>query len=128
MAYTYDMEDAAKRHYDDGCTLAGGLRHDNAGYHFGLSVECVIKQVLSRTYGLRPSDRAWWAHFPELRNVAELFVSTRANATLRRIIEDNSLMQEWDVTMRYSKNSSVPTSRATKWKNQANSALGLLFE
>ena len=128
MAYTYDMEEAAKRHYTDGCTLVDALRHDNAGYHVGLSVECVIKQVLSRTYSLRPNHPAWWAHFPELRNVADLFVSNRANATVRRIIEDHSLMQEWDVTMRYAKNASVSAAKASKWKNQANSALGLLFE
>ena len=127
MAYNIDMEQAARRHYDDGVLLADGQRFDNAGYHFGLSTECVIKHVLYQSYGLRENDAPWWAHFPSLRNDADLFVRSRADASLRKLIEDPSLMQEWDVKMRYAKNASILAARASKWKEQANLALGLLY-
>ncbi|WP_186020409.1 hypothetical protein [Burkholderia gladioli] len=128
MAYTINMEQSAQRHYEDGVSLADAQRHDNAGYHFGLSTECVIKHVLLRSYGLRENDDAWWEHFPGLRHAAVLFVGTRADATLRRIIENENLMQEWDVKMRYAKNASLSAARVTRWKDQANNALGLLYE
>lgn len=128
MAYTIDMEQAAQRHYQDGVNLESAQRHDNAGYHFGLSTECVIKHVLLHSYNLRENDDAWWAHFPGLRNAAALFVGTRADAPLRRIIENENLMQEWDVKMRYAKNASLSSTRVSRWKDQANNALGLLFD
>ncbi|WYX07944.1 hypothetical protein WJ973_25510 [Achromobacter xylosoxidans] len=128
MAYTIDMPEAANRHYIDGEALMKSRRLDNAGYHFGLATECVIKHVLSASHDLRPDDDAWWKHFPSLRLLAETFLKTRSQAALlRTVIEDQSLMQEWDIVMRYAPNGSVLQHRAEKWKDQANRALGLLY-
>lgn len=127
MAYTVNMEKAAERHYIDGNALMETRRNDNAGYHFGLATECVIKHVLSTTHDLRPDDEAWWKHFPDLRLLAETFLSTRAQAALlRTIIEDGSLMQGWNIAMRYALDGSVQPHQAQRWKDQANKALGLL--
>lgn len=127
MAYTIDMEQAANRHYADGVTLVNAHRSDNAGYHFGLSTECVIKHVLLNGYGLREDDKAWWAHFPALRTDANLFLNTRAHAELRKVIENANLMQEWDVKIRYAKNGSLTPEKVSVWQKQARAALGLLF-
>jgi hypothetical protein len=127
MAYTVNMEKAAERHYIDGKALMESRRNDNAGYHFGLATECVIKHVLSSSHDLRPENAAWWKHFPELRLLAETFLSTRAQAALlRTIIEDERLLQGWNITMRYAPDGSVLPRQAELWKEQANKALGLL--
>ncbi|WP_143277276.1 hypothetical protein [Bordetella genomosp. 1] len=128
MAYAIDMEKAAYRHYEDGYAMLQNRRPDNAGYHFGLSTECVIKHVLLDNYRIKKSDAPWMAHFPDLRHAAELFLSNRAQAArLRTIIEDQNLMQGWHVKMRYARNSSVSPAQAKKWQEQAKNTLGLLI-
>lgn len=127
MTYTAKMQNAADRHYNDAVVLEAQNRHDNAGYHYGLSTECVVKGVLEQDCGLRPSDDAWWAHFPGLRNIALLYVANRNCGRLRTFLENPSLMQEWDIPMRYSATGTIDRKKIERWKNQANDALGLFL-
>lgn len=126
MAYTTDMRESAHRHYADGCKLLADRRFDNAGYHFGLSAECAIKQKLLHC-GLLTSDDAFWKHWPTLKPYALLAVVGRTAAPARSLLQRGNFMQYWDVVMRYSKNGSIDEVQAVRWKADANEAMGLLI-
>ncbi|MFH1027229.1 MAG: hypothetical protein V1791_04430, partial [Pseudomonadota bacterium] len=73
MAYPICLEKAARRHFDAGEHLYNGThRKDVAGYLYGISAECAIKEIMSRI-GIRPLKQqfrkkdAFFAHFPELK-------------------------------------------------------------
>lgn len=120
------MKTASQRHYADGAKLLTDKRFDNAGYHFGFAAECAIKHKLLEC-GVLEGDDAIWKHWPSLKSVALLAISGRQASPIRSLMSQASFMQGWDIVMRYAENASVVESQATKWKNDANSALGLLI-
>lgn len=126
MAYSTDMQEAAKRHFIDGRELEDQRRYDNAGYHYGLSAECAIKFALGEA-GVRDDDAALWRHFPELSQWALLAITTRSAAKVRSILQRPNFMQGWQIKMRYASNGSVLQTTAEKWRGDANYALGLLY-
>ena len=126
MAYTTDMRAAAQRHYADGCKLFADRRFDNAGYHFGLSAECAIKQKLTDC-GLLHDEDAMWKHWPALRGLALIAITGRQASTARTLLRRDSFMQYWDIVMRYAQTGSVDEGQADRWKSDANEALGLLI-
>lgn len=126
MAYEKNMELAARRHYDDGCSLLNLKRYDNAGYHFGFAAECAVKHKLLES-GVSEGDDSIWKHWPTLRSLALLAISGRSADPLRKLLQPASFMQEWDTDMRYAENGSVTLARANKWRDDANDACGLLI-
>jgi hypothetical protein len=126
MAFTKDMRAAGQRHYADGVKLFDERRFDNAGYHFGFAAECAVKQRLLDC-GVAPEDEAVWKHWPSLRALALLAISSRSASDLRNLLAPQNYMSEWDVTMRYAGNSAVNEQLAQRWKDHANRALGLLL-
>lgn len=125
MAYNIDLESSAKRHFEDGRKLEDHKRYDNAGYHYGFAAECAVKQCL-RNAKVRDDEDAIWAHFPALKSLALLALTERRGAGLRKMLSRPSFMQSWDVRMRYSGNGSVAMPEVTKWRQDADEALGLL--
>jgi hypothetical protein len=120
------MRAAGRRHYADGVKLFDDRRFDNAGYHFGFAAECAVKQRLLEC-GVQQGDDSVWKHWPSLRPLALLAIHSRSAADLRRVLRAPNFMAEWDVTMRYASNAAVDETRAQRWKDDANSALGLLL-
>jgi hypothetical protein len=126
MAYTSDMRSAAKRHYDDGVKLFAAKCYDNAGYHFGFAAECAVKQKLMDA-GVRGDDDSIWKHWPTLRRLGMLAIAGRTGDPIRRLLQADSFMQEWDTKMRYAASGSVTDAIAEKWRLDADRALGLLI-
>jgi hypothetical protein len=125
VAYEIDLQASAQRHYDDARRLEQANRFDNAGYHYGLSTECAIKHHL-RSLGIRADDDVMWRHFPELLSLAVVAVRGRRSTVLSQLLHP-SLMQGWDIRMRYAKNGSIKGPGAERWRAQANRAIGLLY-
>lgn len=126
MAYLTDMNNAAERHYRDGCKLLVDNCVDNAGYHFGLAAECAIKSVL-QSAGVRDDDSAMWQHFPDLKPMALQSIHGRSAAPIRRLLERDNFMQRWAISMRYAETGSIKRSTAERWRDQADEAIGLLI-
>lgn len=126
MSYLTDMNDAAARHYHDGCKLMADNRIDNAGYHFGLAAECAIKSIL-QSAGVRDDDPAIWQHFPDLKPVALQSIHGRTAAPVRGLLERDNFMQRWAISMRYAKTGSIDRPTAERWRDQADEAMGLLI-
>jgi len=120
------MAQAANRHYVDGKKLLDGNLFDNAGYHFGFAAECATKFRLLKVK-VRVDDKAIWAHFQALRELALISINSRTDADLFRVLSRASFMQEWDITMRYAGNGAVSKVRAEKWRADADELLGLLI-
>lgn len=127
MEYTYDLPAAAERHYQDGCNLLENSRLDNAGYHFGLAAECAVKQGLADA-GVTASDDAMWGHFPTIKALGLLALHGRSAMGLRSLLEQDNFMQWWEIKMRYTKTGTVDRSKVNRWREQANEALGLLYQ
>jgi hypothetical protein len=125
MAYAKNMSAAAHRHYLDACKLQDAKRFDNAGYHFGFAAECAVKQKLIEA-GVLQGDDAIWSHWPDLKRFALMAISGRQAAPIRSLLDNGNFMQYWDIVMRYAENASVNEAQAQRWREQANSALGML--
>lgn len=133
MSTIKNFEEAARRHYNDGKWLEDARRFDNAGYHYGFAAECAVKHLLGRAR--RPkvhepvarTDDPIWAHFPDLRSLALLAVTSRAQSPLNTLLGHDSFMQEWSTNMRYSENASVSQQRVDKWRDDANKVIGLML-
>jgi hypothetical protein len=126
MSYEPDMSAAANRHYEDASHLLLSKRFSNAGYHFGLSAECAIKQKLLNI-GVMQTDKSYWIHFPQLLQAAALAASSRSAGALNTLLGQKDFMTNWDVKMRYSTNNAITKTKVEKWKKEANQALGLLI-
>lgn len=126
MAYTIDMEEAAGRHYHDGCKLLKDNRLDNAGYHFGLAAECAIKGLL-QLMGVRDDEDVMRVHFPIMRGLALQVIGGRSATAIRSILERDNFLQRWDIRMRYATNGNVDSRTADTWRNNANEVIGLLL-
>lgn len=120
-----NLRQAANRHFEDGCKLLEHNRLDNAGYHFGLSAECALKQKLVDC-GLFADEPAHWQHWPELKMSAKLALNGRKAAPTRKLLLKGSYMQNWTIRMRYSHNGFIDRQQAERWKDDANEILGLL--
>lgn len=130
MAYEPDLEQAANRHYEDARRLMEAKRFDNAGYHFGLAAECAIKNKLL-ALGVREDDPAIWEHLPGLKSVAAAALQAlagRRSASLRALLDQANFMQWWEIKMRYARNGSIEERRTTRWQEDANEAIGVLYE
>lgn len=130
MPYRIDLAASAKRHWDDGQNLLAARRPQTAGYHFGYAAECAVKSVLYAYRIPRREDRrndAYWAHFPELRTLLIRDGKGRLSQKLYDLIAQGSFMQEWDTDIRYAENGSVNEQRATRWRDQADEVIGIIF-
>lgn len=125
MAYSPDMPAASRRHCDAADALADGPRFDVAGYLYGISAECAVKAMML-TAGIRPlsADQRrsdpFYAHFPELRTMLKDTLHGRQGAVLRRFIEKDSFLRQWNTQMRYCKGSEIDKQWVDAWRDQAH--------
>jgi hypothetical protein len=70
--------------------------------------------------GRRPSpdnrrDDPFYTHFPELRTLLRDAQLGRKDMALRRFIDDDSFMNQWDTSMRYCKGSEIKDKWVDTW-------------
>lgn len=128
MAYSTNLGQSARRHYRAAERLDGqdakAHEHDRpvAGYLFGVAGECALKQLM-RESGIRPKgirrEDPFYAHFPALKTMLRDRICGRHSEMLRRFVEDNALMNEWDTDMRYAPGSDVTARRVDRWRQDA---------
>lgn len=128
---------AAIRHLASGDLLLGNGKNDDAGYHYGVSGENVLKHALLEA-GLKPLfqslDRAanpLGKHYPQLgQTVSAAALAIKGTATgrhaapLTKVIDAagfNSLFDGWKIEIRYHDSSCcpVPEAKANQWKADA---------
>jgi len=124
MAYTIDMKASAKRLLAAAQALHG--QHDAvAGYLFGLAAECAIKAMAATLPELRNHD-VLYAHFPGLRALVREQLKGRGRAsTLLRLVQDDSFMNDWDITVRYALATEV-VAKVDRWADQAKRIVPLM--
>jgi hypothetical protein len=134
MAYSQDIKTAARRHLKAGQVLHGHTGPGGqpgcgavAGYLFGVAGELAVKALMSDS-GMRPlaqGDRhndPFYAHFPALKSMLATAVGPRAGQ-LRKISEDSSLFQNWDIAMRYAPTRDINAKWVEAWKRSAEQLL-----
>jgi hypothetical protein len=130
-AFSISMEKAALRHFEAGEHLFNkSPRKDVAGYLYGISAECAIKEIMSRS-GIRPLAKEkrkkdpFYSHFPELKALLRNRIQGRYSQSLLCLI-DNQYMQEWDVAMRYAPAGDIDTRKVDRWRQQAILAIKVM--
>ena len=125
MAYTIDMRAAARRLLESARKLSLNGRHDVAAYLFGLSAECALKQV-AQTIPEARSREVLYAHFPELRTRLRDVLQGRRAQPLRRLVEDDRFLNEWEITIRYASSEDIRGKPVGAWEAQAVAAINLM--
>jgi hypothetical protein len=130
MAYSTDLQDAARRHLraaeilhaaaapgaQPGCKAV-------AGYLFGLAGELAVKQMM-RESGIRPLPAGqrgdpFYAHFPDLKHLLQDQLSGRRSAPLAEVAHSNRCFREWSINMRYAPTKDVPERLVEQWREDA---------
>ncbi len=117
--------EAAVRHFQDSDLLAKAARWGNAGHLVGFAAECAVKHRLQT---FRPSANTPHGHFPDLIEIAKKHLKRRRDSTLHGILKMKTLMQGWDVGLRYAPDSAVGKAQYDAWRKHATrlmSAAGL---
>jgi predicted nucleotidyltransferase len=127
MAYTTDMSAAARRLLDAARRLDLAGRRDVAAYLFGLAAECALKAV-AQTIPEARRDEVLYAHFPELRTRLRDVLTGRRAQPLRRLIEDNAFLNEWEIKIRYARAEDIRDKPVEDWEAQAVNAIKLMEE
>jgi hypothetical protein len=131
MAYRQDFLSSAKRHLraaQELCGLTSGGSQPGckavAGYLFGLSGELAVKAMM-RDSGMVPlaadrrRDDPFYAHFPELKSRLLDTLKGRRSGDLRKIAENSSLFQNWDIDMRYAPAADIQDAWIDAWNTSA---------
>lgn len=131
MAYKSDLPAAARRHLEAGNVLFKESRRDVAGYLYGIAAECAVKAMMLHD-GMQPlspdkrRDDPFFAHFPELRTILRDRQWGRRGAVLRRFVENDEFLNQWDTQMRYCKGSDIKEPWIQKWKTQAHDVVNCI--
>ena len=130
MAYSRDMRKAAHRHLRAAQILHGQIGAGDqpgckavAGYLFGLAGELAVKELMrdSGMHTLPQAERRddpFFAHFPELKTMLST-AKGRRSEELRKLSEDSSLFQDWDIAMRYAPTKEIKANCVDRWKISA---------
>jgi hypothetical protein len=131
MAYQRDIKKSARRHFmsaqvlykQDGPGDQPGCRAV-AGYLFGIAGELAVKQLMLDN-GMKPlsdgdrRDDPFFAHFPDLRSMLARLTKGQRFREIRKLVEDPSLFQNWDITMRYAPTQGINEKWVDAWKSSA---------
>lgn len=69
-----------------------------------------------------------YAHFPELRTRLRDVLAGRRAQPLRRLIEDNAFLNEWEIKIRYARAEDIRDKPVEVWEAQAVNAIKLMEE
>ncbi|HVV82012.1 MAG TPA: hypothetical protein VHE35_02990 [Kofleriaceae bacterium] len=131
MAYSIDLADAARRHMEAAHCLyecdPPCRRRDVAAYLYGLSAEMALKRILQcsvpRRHHENKHEDPMYAHFPGLKTLLRDNALGRYGAILRRFAEDDALMNEWDIAMRYAPRKDLVEKQVDRWREHAQRAV-----
>ena len=102
-----------------------------AGYLYGVAAECALKAMMDEA-GLRPlgsdqrRDDPFYAHFPALKTLLRDVSSSRGASALRKYIENDNFMSQWNTDMRYCKGSDIKAAWIERWREQAKDIVGAI--
>jgi HEPN domain-containing protein len=132
QTYARDMRKTAYRHLEAAEHLYNSTgRRDVAGYLFGIAAECALKQIMLDS-GMRPlaadkrRDDPFYAHFEDLKTLLRDTSEGRRSGELIALATDNSFMQNWDVSMRYSHGKDIDPRWIEKWLRDARDVVGMM--
>lgn len=131
MRYTYDFQNAARRHLQAAENLhaaAGPGCQPGckavSGYLFGLAGELAVKQIM-RESGIQPlppeqrRDDPFYAHFPELKRLLQERLNGRRAGVLLNVANSDKFFREWNTSMRYAPTKDVPEPLIDLWRENA---------
>jgi hypothetical protein len=126
MPYTYDFQNAARRHLQAAETLHAAAGPGSqpgckavSGYLFGLAGELAVKQLIRPLPPAQRRDDPFYAHFPELKRLLQERLSGRRAAVLLDVAHSNSCFQGWDTSMRYAPTNDVREPLVDAWREKA---------
>ncbi|WP_147441947.1 hypothetical protein [Corallococcus exercitus] len=125
MAYEADMAVAARRLLEAARKLKSAERPDVAAYLFGLAAECALKEVARSMPETRNKD-ILYAHFPELRILLRDAMQGRRAQSLRRLVENDGFLNEWEIKIRYAKADDIRSKPIQRWEEHAVAAVRLM--
>jgi hypothetical protein len=108
--------ESAYRHFEDSDYLAKKLRWGNAAHLVGFAAECAVKHRIGT---LRPATGAPHGHFPDLVDIARKHLRSRRDAALHKVLKIPTLMERWDVALRYEGNAVVGEAEYSGWRRDA---------
>jgi len=120
-----DYPSAAFRHAEDARRLHTAGRHDNAFYHSGYVIECVLK-VLVDEASLRP--RAFQHDLAGMNLRLQRFAAEFSPAWSRHVIAWGAEIDAWKPDVRYDPTGASPARRAENALDDANAALDVLAD
>lgn len=126
MAYTSNMKAAAVRLYESADRLHGNGQRHVAAYLFGLAAECALKHVAAGIPTGGGGDLQW-LHFPELRSALRKLLSGRSADGLRRLVERQDFLNQWEIRIRYARKEDINDKPIDEWKAHACEALGIMM-
>lgn len=131
MRYTYDLQNAARRHLQAAEYLHSAAGPGSqpgckavSGYLFGLAGELAVKQIM-RESGIQPlppaqrRDDPFYAHFPELKRLLQERLSGRRAGVLLNVANSDNCFREWNTSMRYAPTKDVRESFVDVWREDA---------
>lgn len=124
MTFQQKMSKAAHRNREAADRLESGPRRDVAGYLYGISAECAVKEMV-RTVPLLPGisrDQIYYAHFPELRSLVREAIQGRSGQPLMKLVGNDDFMNQWHISMRYAESSQILDTWVDRWRDQARLA------
>jgi hypothetical protein len=136
MAYSRGLRKAARRHLEAAEYLNDPekpRRPDVAGYLYGVAGECALKELMSAS-GMRPLGQEqrrndpFYAHFPELKTLLRDAAEGHWASRLKRFAEDDGLMNEWSIDMRYSPGHDITPERVERWRAHARKLVAAMEE
>jgi hypothetical protein len=139
MAYGIDLVSAAGRYFHSAEELylaqsAGCRRRCKAvaGYLYGIAGELAVKELLRKTvqtkstkFGQAPNPN--YMHFPELKSAMKEQPG-RLSERLRKLGENDSWFQNWDIAMRYAATDEIDEKSVERWREHAKGALTIMWE
>lgn len=125
MSFNPDLPAAARRHLEAADSLFE-KRYDVAGYLYGIAAECGIKALMLEC-GLKPQgdhrSDPFYAHFPGLKTQLRDAQLGRKAGTLRKFIENDAFLNNWDTSMRYCKGGEIAHRWVEDWRIQARNVV-----
>ncbi len=128
MAFSHDLPNAARRNLQAAEELNKGHRRDVAGYLYGIAAECAVKQMMKPVFFPQQSDKnaAFFSHFPELRTRLRDALAGRNLKPLSPFINNDSFMNNWEISMRYADAEQIHPTWVDSWAKQARDAVNAM--
>jgi hypothetical protein len=106
---------------------------DVSGYLFGIAGECALKEVMMAS-GFKPlpkeqrRDDPFYAHFEEIKAMLRDAAAGKLASRVFNTVTRGSLMQHWDISMRYAAKGEIQSDWVDRWRSDAKDLIALMEE